>query len=65
MSHKKRSLVKAITFRIIATIATIIIVLVLTGSLALAGTIGVADILAKTALYYFHERAWDKSPWGK
>ncbi len=65
MVAHKRSVVKAITFRAIATITTVLIVWAFTGSLELAGAIGVIDTLAKLAVYYFHERAWNKTSWGR
>jgi len=64
MDTRKRSIAKTITFRIIATLATIILVLVFTGSLTLAGTIGALDLVSKLIIYYTHERAWDKISWG-
>ena len=63
-SHK-RSIVKAITFRIVATLATILVVYLLTGNLILANTIGAIDLVSKLVIYYFHERAWEKVTWGR
>ncbi|MFH1225293.1 MAG: DUF2061 domain-containing protein [Candidatus Diapherotrites archaeon] len=53
------------TFRIIATIATVVLVLVFTGDLAIAGAIGALDFVSKLAIYYLHERAWAKIKWGR
>lgn len=64
MDTHKRSIAKAFTFRIIATITTVILVLIFTNSLALAGIIGILDLSSKLILYYIHERAWDKVSWG-
>ena len=64
LETKKRSIVKSITFRTIATISTIIIIYLLTGSLELAGIVGVLDVVSKLIIYYFHERAWGKISWG-
>ena len=60
-----RSIAKTITFRILATITTMVLVFIFTGSLELAGTIGALDIVSKLALYYFHERAWIHIAWGR
>ncbi len=60
-----RSLVKAITWRIIASITTFILAFVITGHLALSAGIGIGDVIAKFILYFLHERAWDRVSWGK
>jgi len=65
METRKRSITKTITFRIIASITTIILILILTGNLALAGIIGALDVISKLIIYYIHERMWDKINWGK
>ncbi len=64
MDTHKRSIAKTITFRIIATLTTIILVLIFTSNLALAGIIGVFDLTSKLIIYYMHERVWDKVSWG-
>ena len=61
----KRSLVKTISWRIIGTIATVIISWLITGTLALAFSIGIIELISKLVLYYFHERTWNKIKWGK
>lgn len=65
MDGHKRTLAKTITFRIIATITTILIVLIFTKSLAIAGTVGILDFILKLVVYYLHERAWNRTKWGK
>ena len=61
---KLRSVMKTITWRIIATIITIILVLIFTGDLAIASTVGGIEIITKMILYYIHERTWSIVPWG-
>jgi len=65
MDTRKRTLAKTISFRILATIATMILVYVFTKSWTLMGILGGLDLVSKLLLYYFHERAWDKVEWGK
>ena len=65
VDQKRRTVAKAITFRIVATFATIVIVYLLTGNLKIANTIGAFDLVSKLVIYYFHERAWEKVGWGK
>jgi uncharacterized membrane protein len=60
-----RSIVKAISWRVIATLTTVMVVLVLTGKLELAAKAGVADVILKLTLYYLHERIWGKIGFGK
>lgn len=61
----KRSLVKTISWRIVGTLATIIISYLITGTLVLAFSIGGIELISKMILYFFHERAWEKIKWGK
>ena len=62
---RKRSLIKSITWRVIASIDTFIIAWLVTGKIYWAGTIAFFEILTKTVLYYFHERGWNYILWGK
>jgi len=62
---KKRSILKAISWRTWATITTAVIVFIFTGEFALAITVGLLEVFAKMALYFFHERFWQKVRWGK
>jgi len=62
---KKRSILKALSWRTWATITTAIIVFIFTGELALAVTVGFIEVFAKMALYFFHERLWQKISFGK
>ena len=65
VERKRRSVIKAISWRIIATITTMAIVFVITGKLKLTFVIGGIDIFIKMILYYLHERLWNKIYWGK
>lgn len=60
-----RSLAKAISWRIIGTLDTILISWVISGQVTVAVSIGVFELLTKTLLYYFHERMWTSIKWGK
>ena len=65
--HEKpyRSVVKAISWRTVGTLDTIIVSYFITGSLVMAALIGSIEVVTKMALYYFHERAWNKLSFGK
>ncbi len=62
---KKRAIAKTISWRITATLTTALLVYLFTGELGIAISVGLLEILAKMALYYIHERVWDKSHFGK
>lgn len=61
----KRTLLKTISWRVVGTLATVVISYVITGTLALAFSIGAVELVSKMALYFFHERAWNTIKWGK
>jgi len=64
MSHikikHKRHILKTITWRIIATTFTILVIWILTGSMSISLGVGVIEFFGKMVLYYLHERAWYK-----
>ena len=60
-----RSLVKAISWRTLGTIDTIIISWIIVGNLNFAVSIGGVELFTKMALYYFHERLWQRSNFGR
>ena len=61
----KRSLMKAISWRIIGTIDTFIISWIISGKAIIAGSIASIEVLTKVSIYWMHERAWNKLKWGK
>lgn len=60
-----RSVAKAISWRIIGTLDTLVISYFLTGEVAVAASIASIDFITKMFLYFFHERIWNKINWGK
>ena len=65
MESRYRSILKGISWRIIATVSTILVSWFITKRVDLALSIGVIEFVAKLALYYFHERIWLKINIGK
>ena len=65
VDKSSRSIVKTISWRMIGTIDTILISWVVVGNLNFAVTIGGVELFTKMALYYLHERAWNKSNFGR
>ena len=65
--HEKpyRSVVKAVSWRTVGTLDTMIVSYFVTGNLIMAASIGSIEVITKMALYYFHERAWNKLSFGK
>ncbi|MBA4746210.1 MAG: DUF2061 domain-containing protein [Muricauda sp.] len=61
----KRSVVKSISWRIVGTLDTILISWVVTGTLSMAFSIGLVELVTKMVLYFFHERIWNSIKWGK
>ena len=60
-----RTVIKALTWRVIATSTTVVLAYLVTGDAKIAGMVGAADLVIKLAFYYFHERAWGHIHWGK
>jgi uncharacterized membrane protein len=57
ISHK-RHIAKAITWRIIGTLDTIVLSWIISGNPFTGLKIGFAEVVTKMLLYYMHERVW-------
>jgi len=53
-----RSLLKAISWRIFATLTTVLIIYYVTGNIQFSTSIGLIELVLKIGLYYVHERLW-------
>lgn len=62
MASKKRSLIKAVSWRITATLTTILIAYLITGDISPALAIGSIEFALKFLIFYYHERIWLKIP---
>jgi len=60
-----RSILKAVSWRFFGTLTTIIIVYVMFKRLDIAVFTGLLETVSKIALYFVHERIWNKIPVGK
>lgn len=65
MARRIRSFVKAMTWRVGGSTASLFVAYVITGDLEVSGAIGVADFVFKTVAYYVHERIWASIEWGR
>jgi len=59
-----RSLAKAVTWRLTASLDTFVLGFLVTGKVTVAGSIAGLELFTKIALYYLHERSWAFIPWG-
>lgn len=53
-----RSILKGLTWRLVASCTTMSIAWYITGKVELALEIGFIEVFAKVAIYYVHERIW-------
>ena len=60
-----RSLLKAVSWRVVGSIDTFLLSLLFTHKPFLAASIAGTETITKILLYYFHERAWASVPWGR
>lgn len=60
-----RSLIKGLTWRVIATSTIFVITYLTTGEMKTAFTIAGIEFPVKLFIYYLHERAWLLVPRGK
>lgn len=62
---KRRSILKTLTWRLIAVTATVIAIYIYDRNLKAALTVGVSVNLVKMFLYYIHERIWNHISYGR
>lgn len=62
---KKRSIIKATTWRILGTVDTFILSTFFTKNVKHATGIALIELITKPILYFFHERFWNSVFWGK
>ena len=67
MSSEKpiRSVVKAISWRVLGTVDTMVVSWLLLGDVTKAFQISAVDFVTKFILYFAHERVWNAIKWGK
>ncbi len=59
-----RTVLKTLSWRIVATTTTIVIAYFVFGDVSRALTVGGIEFFAKMAIYYVHERIWQLVPRG-
>jgi uncharacterized membrane protein len=63
--HHLRSLVKGASWRAVGTADTFVLSWLITRHLGSAASIASVETFTKIALFYFHEQAWARLPWGR
>ena len=63
--RKRRSILKAISWRLTGTLDTFIISFLITGKIKFALYISGIEVFTKVSLYFVHERMWNKVRFGK
>lgn len=59
----RRSLAKAVSWRITASIATFLIAWIISADFAIAGSIASVQLIVNFILYFVHERIWNRIDW--
>jgi len=60
----KRHFAKAVTWRVVGTLDTILLGFIITGDLPTGVRIGALELFTKILLYFIHERIWVSVPYG-
>jgi uncharacterized membrane protein len=65
MESTTRSIAKAVSYRILGSVCTALIVFLFSGNAKVSMGVGALDAVLKMALYYLHERLWNHIPFGR
>ena len=60
-----RSVAKAVSWRLMGTLATALLVLAITRKVGLSLAVGALEFVSKIGLFWVHERIWDRLRFGK
>ena len=64
IASKKRSILKTLSWRIVASTDTFLLTWLVTGSSTAGLTVSGLEVITKMVLYYFHERTWLRCKFG-
>ena len=65
MDSSARSIAKAVSYRLLGSICTALIVLLFSGDLKISAGVGALDMVLKIGLYFVHERIWNHINFGR
>ncbi len=60
MIQQKRHIAKTITYRLLSSTLSLLVIKIMTNSWALGATFSIMELIIKPLTYYLHERAWYK-----
>lgn len=60
-----RSLAKAVSYRVLGSAATALVVYIFSGNMPLSASVGGLDMVIKIVLYFLHERLWNHISFGR
>lgn len=60
-----RSLIKSVSWRVVGSLDTFLLSLLVTRNGGHAALIALAELVTKIGLYYLHERGWRRVAWGR
>ena len=62
---RSRSFIKALSYRILGTLSSVVVAYVITKNASLSITIAFWETIVKIFIYYAHERGWNYIQWGR
>ena len=65
MDSNSRSIAKAVSYRVLGSVCTALIVLFFSGDAKISIGAGAVDMFAKIGLYFLHERLWNSISFGR
>ena len=65
MERHSRTIAKTVTWRIIGTVITVVVIYFFERDVEDSLTIGISANLIKMGFYYVHERLWNRSAFGR
>jgi uncharacterized membrane protein len=64
-THRKRTIASAVTYRVTSTVLLAAITYVVSGQIIDSAVITLSFAFLATILYYFNDRAWERTDWGR
>jgi uncharacterized membrane protein len=65
MEKHARTIFKTLSWRIVASSTTLLLVYLFTENVVISASVCIAETVLKTLIYYIHERVWDKTNYGR
>jgi adenylylsulfate kinase len=65
MDSNTRSIAKAVSYRVLGSLSTGVIVFLFSGDAKVSVGVGLLDVFLKMGLYYAHERIWNHITFGR